>query len=140
MNSIVKTIKNSKGFTLIELIVVMVILAILAIVAIPKYIDLTTQAKIAATKGTLGAVRSALAIKYAESAATGAAVFPGSLGAADFADNREPVNSLSGVDGIAAVASAPTGTATSAGDGFWYIIASGQAGAYSDGTNNTSSY
>jgi len=133
-------IKNSKGFTLIELIVVMVILAILAIVAIPKYIDLTTQAKIAATKGTLGAVRSALAIKYAESAATGTAAFPASLGAADFADSKEPLNSLNGQDGVAAVATAPAGTGTSASDGFWYIVATGQAGAYSDGTNNTSSY
>jgi MSHA pilin protein MshA len=130
--------RRQKGFTLIELIVVMVILGILAVIAIPKFLDLTTQAKIAATQSALGTVRSTLAVKYAENAAAGTAVFPSSLTAADFADNRLPINKLNGNNTIVTVDAAPRGTATNGG--FWYIVATGQAGAYSDGTIDTSGY
>lgn len=39
------TINNQKGFTLIEIIAVLVLLGILAAVAVPKYMDLTDDAK-----------------------------------------------------------------------------------------------
>lgn len=59
-----------KGFTLIELVMVIVILGILAAVAIPKYMDLSSNAKESAAKGALGGLRSAIAIWYANNAAT----------------------------------------------------------------------
>ena len=135
-----RKMKNKKGFTLIEIVVVMVILGILAVVAIPKFIDLTTQAKIAATQAALGAVRSTLAIKYAENAATATAAYPASLVAGDFANNKLPTNKLSGQDGIGTVAAIVGGTVTSATNGFWYIVATGESGAYSDGTEDTSTW
>ncbi len=131
---------NKKGFTLIKIIVVMVIIGILAIVAIPKFIDLTDQAKISATQAALGAVRSTLAIKYAENAAGGSAVYPAALAATDFANSTLPTNKLNGQDGAGTVGADPGGTATSNSDGFWYVVSTGEAGAYSDGTVDTSTW
>jgi len=58
--------KNQKGFTLIELAIVITILGILAIVIIPKYQDLTREAKAAANQGVLGGIKSSVYIYYAK--------------------------------------------------------------------------
>lgn len=131
--------RNKKGFTLIELVMVIVILGILSAIAIPKFVDLTGEAKVAATKSGLGAIRSVVAIQYAKSATSATAAFPSAITTDFFADELIPTNKLNNATAVAAVTVAPGGTATSP-SGWWYISASGRVGAYSDGTENTSSW
>ena len=133
--------RRPSGFTLIELVMVIAIIGILAAMSLPKFIDMQGTAKAGATKGGLGSVRGVLATKYAESATgTAAASFPTAIAAGDFAGDVAPKNALSGFSGVTATASAPGATVTHASVGFWYITSSGVAGAFSDGTVDTSAY
>ncbi|MBK7090162.1 MAG: prepilin-type N-terminal cleavage/methylation domain-containing protein [bacterium] len=69
--------QSQQGFTLIELVIIIVVLGILAAVAIPKYQDITAEAKASAAKGALGSMRSGISIYYANAAVkTGTATWP----------------------------------------------------------------
>lgn len=54
--------KQSSGFTLIELIIVIVVLGILAVVAAPRFLDLSTSAKIASLQSVAGTMKSTISM------------------------------------------------------------------------------
>ena len=63
--------KKQSGFTMIELIVVIVIIGILAAIAVPRFINQTSNARIAALNGLAGAINSAAELAQTEYVAEG---------------------------------------------------------------------
>ncbi|MGC6582238.1 MAG: type II secretion system protein [Akkermansiaceae bacterium] len=63
--------KNRKGFTLIEVIAVLVLLGILTAVAVPKYIDMSEQAKIKAIEAGVAELNSREALQWGQNQLTG---------------------------------------------------------------------
>ena len=65
------TKKSRKGFTLIEVIAVLVLLGILTAVAVPKYIDMSEQAKVKAIEAGVAELNSREALQWGQDQLTG---------------------------------------------------------------------
>jgi MSHA pilin protein MshA len=63
--------KQQSGFTLIELVVVIVILGLLAATALPRFVNITGDARFASVQGVAGGLRSAAALAKAQYLVTG---------------------------------------------------------------------
>ncbi len=129
---------GDKGFTIIELVIVIVVLGILASVALPKFFNMSADAKEAACKGALGGVRSAVSNFYAYKATptgggtaswptlteltTSGSVMEGTLPANPYSTNSTPANRY------ACIAGTTKGTPVTAGTtGAWcYKAATGE--------------
>ena len=70
------TYRRQKAFTLIELLIVLTIIRVLSSCAIPKYIDMSNQAKTAVCKGMLANIRAAILLYNYQYRITGKNIWP----------------------------------------------------------------
>lgn len=71
--------KVQGGFTLIELVMVIVIIGILAAVAVPKFVNLSSEARTGVMKAVEGSMRSANSMIYAKAAASNQLLATGTI-------------------------------------------------------------
>lgn len=58
--------RTQKGFTLIEILMVILLVSIIMVVAVPQFIDFQAQARNAATREAVAAIRSGINNQYAQ--------------------------------------------------------------------------
>ncbi len=110
--------KKEKGFTLIELLIVMALLGVLVAVMLPKYQDLTPEAKLVVSQQNMQTIQSAVLIYAAKNLSP---PLPDSLEALGtyFPRGRVPVEKISNLRTSTTVTKADDLTVTSDNSGGW---------------------
>lgn len=101
------------GFTLIELVMVIVILGILSAFALPRFADLSGDARAASIEGLAGSLKSAAAIAHAQALVDNVTTGNISL---EGSNNVAVINGYPSVAGIVVAANVSAGAAGSNND------------------------
>ena len=123
---------NAKGFTLIELVVVIVVLGILSAVALPRFTDLSREARASQILAGAGAIRAAAALVNTKVIVSGMPI-DGTLRQVDIGggnlidvQNGYPACTLNGIVKAAGTSS----------DYIWYLGGSGLCSLYPNRGND----
>ena len=100
--------KTQSGFTLIEMVAVIIILAIMAATALPKFVNMTGEARYSSLSGLVGGLRSAVTLSKSKWMAAAS----GHLATVDFNGTSVSVINLTTVGSSVATLGAPTSPTT----------------------------